>query len=726
MQNKYDHIVLNQSLNRVEMAVGYPRFIKEGWLNAIVASPGNFDVTLHIEPQCINTVLEQLNRELIKQRSDVIASESKGIVSPSLKLQYEDTYRMLENLQRGDEKLFNFSLYLNARAKNKQELELLSRKIESELNAIMIIPKTPYLKQQPALQSVLPLAQDKLKMKRNISSSALAACFPFTTAFLNAQEKGIMFGVNYTNNIPIILNPYTFANYNGLVLGSSGSGKSFFVKLYILRNLLNETKTFVIDPQGEYLELTNAYKGQIIEISRNSNTIINPLDLMGKDFGDKLLSLMDLFKIMFGELTEVQRSILDKSLHETYLRKGITPENQETWKKTPPMLKDLYLVLEEEEKKTRSKIQQLTYEALLNRLRIYAKGSFSFLNNPTKLNLEKNLITFNIKEMPEQVKPVIMFLILDYLYEKVQKNKERKLIVVDEAWSLLKYGEQAEYLFKICKTARKFGTGLLILTQEVNDLLHTKAGNSVLANTSWKVLLRQEASVIQDITQKFGLKQTEQNFILTSTPGTGLLLAMNDRIPIKIIASKQEHQIITTNPEELTAKEQLKQLQETPTVGPRNLFERNYWKKKKLTNEEIEILKTAGWNEIRESGFGEGKGHTYFVRKDTGKEGANHYLLCELIFQELKKYTNELERYQSVNPDIIFTAKNKRIAFEIETGQLLKAKKEDIQTKLNQLQKTSDDWYFVVTNKDLKTEYEKLGNTLKRTEVISKINELFA
>ncbi|MDO8427943.1 MAG: ATP-binding protein, partial [Candidatus Diapherotrites archaeon] len=540
IENHPDHIRLNDSFNRVITAVGFPRFIREGWLNALISSPGNFDLSLHVQPQSIQVVLERLNQELVKQKSDIIASELKGIVNPSLKLQYDDTLKMLERLQLGDEKLFNFGLYLNARAKNKQELELLSRKIESELNAIMIIPKTPFLKQQLALQSVLPLAQDKLKVSRNISSSALAACFPFTTAFLNIQEKGIMFGVNNENFIPIILNPYTFANYNGLILGSSGAGKSFFVKLYILRNLLNETRTFVIDPQGEYLELTKAHKGQIVEISRNSDSIINPLDLMGKDLGDKILSLMDLFKIMFTELNEVQKNILDKALYETYKRKGIVSENPETWKRSAPVLKDLYEVLDEEYKKNNSKMQQMTYEAVLNRLRIYATGSFSFLNNMTSIDFNNHLVTFNVKDMPEQVKPVIMFLLLDYLYEKVKKDKDRKLIVIDEAWSLLKHADQAEYIFKICKTARKFGTGLLIITQEVNDLLSSKAGHSVLANTSWKLLLRQEPAVIQELSEKFGLKESEQNFILTAVSGQGLLMAMNDRIPIKVIASEKE------------------------------------------------------------------------------------------------------------------------------------------------------------------------------------------
>src|SRR3989344_2056961 len=296
VKTEFDCVRVNDNFNRVILAVGYPRQIKEGWLDRIVSSEGNFDLSLFVEPASIELVLGQLNKELVKQKSDMLAAELKGIVNPSLKVQYEDTYNTLQRLQVGEEKLFNFSLYANARASNKKELELLSKKIESEFNSVMIVPKVPYLKMQPALQSIIPIGQDKLRVQRNIPSNALSACFPFTSSFLNLDNEGIMFGVNESNNIPIVLNQYNFTNYNGLVLGSSGSGKSFFVKLYIIRNLLKGMQTYIIDPQGEYTDLAQKYDGQVINISRDSDTIINPLDLMGRDFGDKILSLMDLFK----------------------------------------------------------------------------------------------------------------------------------------------------------------------------------------------------------------------------------------------------------------------------------------------------------------------------------------------------------------------------------------------------------------------------------------------
>ena len=381
IENRISCIKVNNFLNRVIAAVGFPRFIREGWLDALISSEGDFDISLFIEPVSIEFVLNSLNRELVKQKADILAAERAGIVNPSLKVQYEDTYRTLEKLQSGEEKLFNFSLYVNAKARTEKELDLLSSRIESELNSMLIIPKTPCFRMVQAFQSMLPTARNKLKVSRNITSSALSACFPFTSSFLNLQKGGVMFGVNDSNNIPIILNPYNFANYNGLVLGSSGCGKSFFVKLFILRNLWNDVKCYIIDPQGEYTDLVEEYDGQVVEISRESETIINPLDLMGRDFGDKMLSLMDLFRIMCGDLNEVQKSALDKAIIETYKKKGILPHKSGTWKRKPPVLSDLYDELEKQLKAVCSKQSEMTLEALLNRLRIYAKGSFSFLGS---------------------------------------------------------------------------------------------------------------------------------------------------------------------------------------------------------------------------------------------------------------------------------------------------------------------------------------------------------
>lgn len=733
IKNSFDSIKTNSGYNRVIMAVGYPRIIREGWLNNIVASEGNFDLSMFISPSPIQSILTDLNRELVKQKSDMLAAEAKGIVNPSLKVQYEDTYRVLERLQTGEEKLFNFALYANARAQSESELELLSKKIESEMNSIMIIPKTPYLKMQDALKSILPVQNDKLNITRNMPSSALAACFPFTSSFLNLQENGVMFGLNKENNIPIILDIYQLTNYNGLILATSGSGKSFFSKLYAIRNILRGMKTIIIDPQGEYVDLCKAYGGQLVEISRESKTIINPLDLLEHDFGEKMLSLMDLFKVMCGELSEVQKNILDRALQKTYEQKGIIAGDKATWKKTPPILEDLHNVLVQESKYA-GKMEKLTYDALINRIRIYAKGSFSFMNRLTNLDLKKDLISFNIVDMPPQIKPVMMFLVLDFVFKKMQKDKERKLIIVDEAWSLLRYGEHAEYLFELCKTARKFGTGLVIITQEVNDLLSSRAGNTILANTAWKLLLRQDPSVSAELSAKFNLNQEEQNFILTADIGEGLLLVMNSRIPIKIIASEKEQEIITTNPDVIREREKKLKEVEHKEVEDMSIYklEKNFYPKNDLSKDQVKFLKEKEYIETKQlAGFDNKRGQRYMLKKPQNpKENIEHYFMVQLIAEECRKYIEKdaVVCYSSFGPDIAVQIPKgvlfEWVAFEVETRSAIKDKSQIEKKAASLNSKHFKEWYFVVAKDKLKKNYESFGKSLNRAEVPEKIKAL--
>jgi conjugal transfer ATP-binding protein TraC len=727
VRNDFDSLTVNEQMTRTIMAVGYPRTIRDGWLNQIIASDGNFDVSMHIKPGNIQSIISQLNQELVKQEADLMAAQMKGIVNPSLKLQHQDTLNILEKLQKGEEKLFNFSLYLGARAYQKDKLELLTKKILAELNSIMIIPKIPFLRMADGAKSLYPIQEDKLNINRNIPSDALAACFPFTTAYLDIDDEGILFGLNKNNNIPIILDPYKFANYNGLILGTSGGGKSVTAKLFILRNILRGVKTIVIDPQGEYLDLTKANNGQIVEIHRDSKTIINPFDLMGSDFGEKTISLIDLFNILCGDLTEVQKNILDKAIHNCYQHKGILLDNSETWKKEPPIMGDLYNELIKQ-KKTCSRMEKMTYEALENRLRMYVKGSFNFINRQTNLDLEKDLICFNIAKMPSQIKPVMMYLILDFVHKKMQKDKERKTLVIDEAWSLLRFAEHSKSIFELIKTARKFGLGILIITQEVQDLIESSAGKTILANTAWKFLSRQEPATIRELAEKFHLNNEEQNCLLTAMPGEGLLFAMNDHIPLRVVPSPKEYELITTNPDEIKKREdKLKKLGTTKEDLETYKLEKNYYDKKELNEQQIEFLKRNGFEEARLCGLGKSS-KKYLVKKPLSKESIEHYFLGELIADEVRHHTDKVYTKQSYEPDVIFEVQEKELtlkyAFEIETGTLM-TRPIQLQEKIEKNDEKYFRWWFVVTNKDNKKKYSELHDTLTRTEVKAKIQEVF-
>jgi len=321
IENQVNHLKVNNKYNRIVAVTGYPRIVESGFLDRIVTAKGDFDISIHIEPYDIQRLMVMLNKELQKQRADLYAAELKNMINPSLEIKYKDTRKILENLQKGNEKMFYVSLYVNCRADSIEDLNLLTKKVMSELNSVMMIPKIPHFRMIEGFKSVAPLAVDKLDYKRNITSDALSAFFPFTSPFLQVDKSGIWFGLN-KNSIPVIRDVFSLSNPNGCVLASSGSGKSYLAKLLITRHLLNGTKVIVIDPQSEYKEVAKRFGGEVISLKRTSKTMINPLDLMGHEYAEKRLSLMDLMKVMLGDLSEPQKSIIDKALTIVYEKKG--------------------------------------------------------------------------------------------------------------------------------------------------------------------------------------------------------------------------------------------------------------------------------------------------------------------------------------------------------------------------------------------------------------------
>lgn len=542
-KNNFDSFQIEKKLMRPIMAVGFPRTIREGWLDCLVSSPLDFDISMHIAPSNPESTLTQLNRELVKQESDILAAQMKGIVNPSLKIQHEDTLKVLEKLQKGEEKLFNLSLYFGAFAKKPNELDMATGRIVSEISSTMIVPKFPYFRMYDAVKSILPMQQDMLKATRNITSGALSACFPFTTTFMR-EESGVIIGVSRKNNVPVLIDPFKMANHNGLILGTSGSGKSVAAKIFIIRSRLCGVKTIIIDPQGEYKKLAAELDGQIIKISDGSEFSINPFDMMGFTYHEKTQGLMEFFLILLGINEKEQVLLLDRAIHKIYRDSGILQENPNTWIRPCPKLLDLYNELLCEQKKKGGKNVQL--EHLLLGLRPFAKGSYSFLNKGTSIKFEGNITCFDISALPEMVKPAIMFLVLEFAEQRMYSDKGKKLLVIDEAWSLLAHAQSSGKVFALVKTARKFGLGVLIITQEVSDLLGSDAGRTVLANSAWKFLARQEHSAIEGICQKFLLNENEQRLLAGAQQGEGLLIAMNEHFPIKVICSEKEYAIVTT------------------------------------------------------------------------------------------------------------------------------------------------------------------------------------
>ncbi len=727
-------------LNRTIYAHGYPRSVETGFLDKIISTTGNFDLSMHIEPYDIETMMVFLNRELQKQRGDLFSAKSKNILNPSLQIKYKDTKAVLSNLQKGKDKLFNVSLYFNCRAKNREELDLLTRRIQAELNSLLIIPRQPTFRMAQGFQSCSPLAINKLNQVRSVPTEALSAFFPFTSSFLQADKTGIWFGQN-KNNIPIIKDIFNLSNPNGLCLASSGSGKSYMAKLLISRYLLNGTKVMVIDPQGEYKALVERFNGQLIDLSTISETIINPLDLMGHDYPEKRLALWDILPIMLGDLSEPQKAIMERALTKTYQKKKIYANKVKSWSRKPPLLEDLLKVLKDMEKKTIMSEKQ-TLRSLTSRLDWYVNGVFSFLNQKTKINFDNQFVCFNIANLPKQIKPLMMFLVLDYIYMKMKRDLNRKLLVIDEAWSLLRQSSDASYIFEIVKTCRKFNLALFLINQEVEGMLESEAGKSVLANSSYTLLMRQKPAVIRNIQKTFFLSESEVNSLLTAGIGEGILIMDDEHSEIKIVSSPEEHNIITTKPDELLANSHIQTEEERLDEVQKHMDRQTKEKKKRqktqinvdedigcvklkdLSDEDIDYLKNLGYKPYSFQGILSKRKERYLIEK-RDNESPQHIFMTHDIFNYIKKFTNKVQMFETVKPDIVFKVDGKEYAIEVETGKLLKHNQKDLLNKIENLNKNYPDrWFFVVTNRNLRTSYSKLGKCHDKRHLASIISRI--
>jgi hypothetical protein len=569
---------------------------------------------------------------------------------------------------------------------------------------------------------MLPLANNALRIKRNIHTEGLAAFFPFSSPFLDIENEGVLLGLN-KNKIPYIKDIFKLANANGIILATSGSGKSYFTKLLLSRQFMNGCDVIIIDPQGEYLAITEHYKGECITISKDSKTIINPLDLMGHEYLEKRLSLMDLFHIMFGgDLNELQKSILDKAIDMTYENRGITRDDWDNHE--PPVMSELFETLNTLEKHAVQQ-EKVTYRALMNRMRMYTeKGVFGFLDRQTQINFNNQFVCFNIGNMPKQVKPVIMYLVLDYVFMRMKDNQRRKLLVIDEAWSMLQTAEESSYIFEIVKTCRKYNLGLLMITQDVADLVASKAGHAVLANTSYTFLLRQKPAVIGNIVKTFNLSQAERDFLVSATLGSGILILENEHQELEVIASPEEHKLITTNPDELIRMTEKKEPKE-PEVKKESEradldLTRLIFPAKGLTILQQNVLNNHEF--VMKKGHGLNSGpHTYYV-KQRHPESLEHTLLVGLCLEEIRKYTDKVATYQTRQPDIIFENKiGQKIALEIETGLEFSKHQDRLEQKFEELRRTMPNrCYIVLTDKKVRNRYYRFGLPVMFREDITK------
>ncbi len=740
-----DAIQVNDLFYKTLAVTGYPHVVNAGFLNRIISMGDRFDISIHIHPYPISHTMIQLNKDLQKQLSDLYAESKKGIVNPTLEIKSTSTRRVLEDLQKGKQKLFDISLYVMCRSRpyktykvkldekekkrkdgelNKEyeerllelidhkkkeearkEVDLLARKVKAELAALMIESAPAYVRMRDGLQSMLPLAIDSLQTRKNITTSGLGACFPFSSPYLVNEPSGILLGLN-RNNIPYIKDIFKLSNANGVVLATSGAGKSYFTKLLLSRLFMGGTDIFIIDPQGEYMPITRRYGGQVITISKDSETIINPLDLMGHEYIEKRLSLMDVFKIMFGELTEVQKAIMDKAIDLTYDKKGIRRNSYEN--KVPPKLEDLYRTLKAMSLKATTQ-ERMTYTALLNRLGMYtSRGVFNFLNQDTNIDFTSNFVCFNIGSMPKKVKPVVMYLVLDYIYMRMKKSLKRKILVIDEAWSILQTAEESSYIFEIVKTCRKFNLGLLMITQDVADLVNSKAGHAVLANSAYTFLLRQKPAVINSVAKTFNLSSTERDHLMAAQKGKGILILDNDHQELEVIAAPEEHELITTNADELIGQQKKVTQKGTKVkVGIDQTIPVH--KDVSMSMETKNFLINQGFKRCIFVDIGKTKSEAFYV-KPLSPESVEHVFMCERLMLKLEEYGfTDMKRHLTVEPDVIAAINGETFAFEVETGKDVKKKR--LQIKYEPLmEKWGDRLIILVVDSNKKYCFEKYSS----------------
>lgn len=562
----FNHIRVGERFYKTFFMVGYPRYVSPNWLQPLIDFEHSMNIGMFIYPTQSADVLSDLRRKIAEMEATIAAQVEDGLdVDPNVKAQLEDALSVQEELAKGMERFFQFSLYVSLFSDDLKELNESAKKLTTTLYSLLLIPKTSTLQMEEGFKSTVPTGEDKLFLTRNMDTTSLASTFPFTSATLT-QDKGVMYGLNQQNGSLIIFDRYSLENANEVVFGKSGAGKSYLIKLEALRQFMFGTEVIIVDPEGEYGELTKALNGEEVSFTPSSPIKINPFDLAGvyeegeNELGLKILSLHALLKIVLGELDAAHDAILDRALVETYRQKGITTDPQ-TQTKTPPIMEDLYKVL--------LGMEEERAQDLALRLERFIKGSLSgIFNQQSNFDITNPMTVFNIKALEEQLRPIAMHIILDFVWTKVRKTLKKRLLILDEAWYMMKYEDSASFVYSVAKRARKYYLGLTTATQDVQDFLSTEYGQAVLSNSSIQMLLKQSPTEVDLITKTFYLTQGEKELLLSANMGEGLFFAGESHVAMQVIAAPFEHKLITSNPQEILKKQN--ESAQSQTLPPQN------------------------------------------------------------------------------------------------------------------------------------------------------------
>lgn len=529
----------------------YPRFLSSGWFSPIINLAEMMDVSIFAHPMDTGLALRNLRKKVAQVEAEINEKEGKGIVrDPLLETAYEDIENLRDALQQAREKLFQVSVYITIYAETSEKLAKLESGLESLLESKLVYVKPALFKQIEGFDSVLPIGTDDLAVRTPLNSGPASSLFPFISPNLTS-ENGILYGINMHNNSLVIFDRFSLENANMVIFAKSGSGKSYGTKLQILRSMMMGTNVIVVDPENEYKNLADAIGGSYFKISLTSPNHINPFDIPvipeGEEpadvFKSHILNLTGLIKLMLGAITPEEDAILDRVIIETYASRDITAENFGTTKElNPPLLEDFQVVLENTEGGA----------TLSKRLEKFTRGSYAgFTNVPTNVDITNRLIVFSIRDLEEELRPIAMYIILNFVWNLIRSELRQRLLIIDEAWIMMKNKDSASFLFGLVKRARKYYLGVTTITQDVEDFLKSEYGKPIITNSSIQLLLKQSPTSIDVVAKAFDLTGGEQSLLLEASVGEGLFFAGLKHVAIKIIASYTEDQVITTNPEQL-------------------------------------------------------------------------------------------------------------------------------------------------------------------------------
>ena len=557
MKINADHLRVGSKFARTIFIVGYPRYITVGWFAPIINFSSTLDISMFFYPIKSHVVLKQLKKKVGILEAQMISDSEKGAPrDPLRETAVQNIEQLRDSLTQGIERFFQFALYITLYADSLDKLNKITDKVELVLGGKLIYSRKVFYQAEQGFNSTLPFANDELQITFNMNSSPCASSFPFMSAELTS-ESGILYGINRHNNSLILFDRFAMENFNMTIFATSGAGKSYAVKLEILRSLMMGIEVIVIDPEMEYKYLSDSVGGTYINISLASDAKINPFDLprpVGQQvktadiIRSAVITLKGLLKIMLGTFTPIEDSLMDKALLETYAKKDITPDSDLS-KVTPPLMQDLEEILQGLE----------GGETLALRLNKYTKGTFSgLLNSYTNVDINNKLVIFSVRDLEDELRPMSIYIIVNYIWNIVRSKMKKRILCIDEAWWLMQNEDSAKFIYALVKRCRKYYLGVTTITQDVNDFLRSAYGQAILSNSALRLLMKQSSSAIDMIQKTFMLTQGEKYLLLESGVGNGIFFAGPRHAAIQVVASAMEDQIITSDPKQLLQIEEAK------------------------------------------------------------------------------------------------------------------------------------------------------------------------